>query len=473
MAKQLLINGQDKTDLAQKFSLKIRKAINARSYMDFTLKDVAGVYRPDPGQTVQLYDGAVLIFAGLVHEPEEERLPGATPLLVNQVPVNDWHEVADRFLASETYTNTTAGAIARDLITKYLAGDGITAGNIQDGPTLTKVVFPYVTTTQALDDLSELTGFQWEINASKALNFFDRSTYRAPWDIDTASPIRNVKVKKDRSNYRNRQYLRAGKDISGPQAREFAGDSKTTTFTADLPIAEVPTLTVNGAVKTVGIRGIDTGKDWYWNKGDATLSQDTAGAVLTSADTLRIVFRGFYPLMVVAEDPAAIAERKSIEGGTGIYERIESRESIDTSTAALEYTSGLLRRYARISNILTYETENPGLEPGMIQAVVLAQHGINGDFLISEVSISDPGFQDQNLRYTVKALDGEAVGGWEQFFKKLVQNQQTFTIRENEVLTRQVMFSEAATWAESTSVTVSACPVPSLTLYPSSTLYPC
>ena len=306
MAYQLLINSVDKTSLMQRKSMKLKKAVNERSLLDFQLKDTAGAYRPSPGQPVLLYDGATLIFGGVVDEPEEEKIIGST-LLVNDVPVNDWHEICDRFLVAETYENKTAGYIVADLRTNYLDAEGITAGDIQSGQTITKAVFNYIPVSQALDELSELSGFQWDITPAKALRYFDRSSYAAPWDVTSASEIRKVKVRKDRSKYRNRQYLRAGQDISDSQIREFAGDGKTTTFTVDLPLAATPTVTVNGAAKTVGIRSVDAGKDWYWNKGDKTISQDTGGAVLISTDTLQIVFAGYYPIMVVSEDPASIA----------------------------------------------------------------------------------------------------------------------------------------------------------------------
>ena len=123
--------------------------------------------------------------------------------------------------------------------------------------------------------------------------------------------------------------------------------------------------------------------------------------------------------------------------------------------------------------MLTYETFVSGIEPGMIQNVVLSAHGLNGDFLISRVDIDDPGLADGSLRYVITALDGEAVGGWAQFFRKMVQKQQTFVIRDNEVLARQVRVSEAVSWSETSSVTVNSCPVPSTSLYPAADLYPC
>lgn len=459
MAIQLLIDGVDKTSLLQRQTLSIKKAINERSLFDFQLKDVTGTYRPAPGQSVQLYDGATLVFGGIIDEVEEYRALGNS-MLVCEVPANDYHEIADRVLVAETYTGQTAGAIIEDIRSKYLNGEGVTAGTIQTGVTISKAVFNYIPVSQAYDEISEITGFQWEINPSKALSYFDRSTYAAPWGITSTSAIRNVKVRKDRSQYRNRQYLRAGKQATDNQTREFAGDGKTTVFAVDYPIAETPTITVNAVAKTVGIRGVETGKDWYWNKNDKSISQDSSGVALISTDTLTVVYKGYYPIIAVINDSGQIDARKAIEGGTGVYERIESKESIDSSEAAIEYAEGILRRYAKIGNVLTYETDVSGLDPGMLQNVVLPVHDLNDYFLISQVTISDPGFQDQGLRYNVTALDGEAVGGWSQFFRKIVQSQQTFVIRDNEILLRYIQAVEPVAWSETITETVHACPIP-------------
>lgn len=267
----------------------------------------------------------------------------------------------------------------------------------------------------------------------KLLHFFDRGTFNAPFSIDESSNIRNVKVKKDRQEYRNRQYVRAGQDISTVQIRTFKGDGETQTFSVDLPIAKVPTIKVNGVAGTVGIRGVETNKDWYWQKNDKTISQDSAGTKLSASDTLTVEFQGYYPIMAVSESPEEINNRRAIEGGSGIYENIEEKASLDTKEAALDYSSGLLRRYAKIAKTLTFDTFTAGLKAGMLLPVNIPTHGINNEkMLISKVTINDLGAADSRLNYAVECLDGEAVGGWVNFFKKIVQQGKTFVIREPE-----------------------------------------
>jgi hypothetical protein len=427
------IGGVEKEIQSQ--TLDIEDAINARSICSFRIFDESGTYRPNIGDTVEIYDDTELVFAGEVDEPEEWKLPG-TNSLNEDINVVDWHCVADRIRVAETYEDDLAGDVVKDIIAKYLAAEGITAGTIADGPTISKAVFPYRSASECLDELSELTGFQWRINPDKSLDFCERSTNAAPWDITPDSEIRGVTVKRNRQKYRNRQLIQAGRDTSVVQSRTFKGDGETQVWSLDMPVAKVPVVKVDGVAKTVGIRQLEQGKDFYWSKGEKEISQDPEGTKLTSSNTLTVEYQGLYPIIVVADDPEEVAAR-------GIHEDIEQRADIDTKEAALAYADGLLRRYARIETVISYETNEPGLKAGQLQNINLPIHDINGDFLISSVRISEPGRADGKLTYQVQALSGESVGGWVAFFKKLVAGKQTFTIRENEVLVKLLTFRDS------------------------------
>lgn len=351
-------------------------------------------------------------------------------------------------------------------------------GPIQDGPTVVEAVFNYVPVTQALDALAERAGFSWWIDPDKKLHFVERSTYAAPWSVSSTTKIQNVEVEQDRGEYRNRQYIKAGKDVTDPQVESFKGDGSSRTFTVGFPIAKVPTVKVNGVAKTVGIKGVDIGKDWYWNKGDPVITQDQAGVVLTSADNLEVTYQGFFDVVLLTYDEVAINERKALEGGTGYYEAVDEEPYLSSRQAAFESANAKLRRYAQMGKTLRFETELSGLKPGQLLTVNLPIHNIsNEQFLIEQVDFSDFGAAEGRFRYVVTAVSGQAVGGWVKFFKNMASRGQTFVIRENireeQILIVLVQPSEAWAWGETFSVTPYACPVPSSTLYPSTTLYPC
>jgi len=440
MPFSLLIDGVERRANLQKGSLRIRDTINAPSTVSMLLKDEAGVYRPGLGQAVQIYDEAGdLVFGGSIDEPDEEALP-AGPLYTT-VQCMDHHHLAEKRLVAETYEATAAGVIVQDIISQVLSQEGITAGTIQAGPTIAKAVFNYIRAAQALDELSDLTGYQWVIRPNMGLDFFDRSTFAAPWIAEPAT-VMSPKVHRDRHEYRNRQYVRAGYDVTDPRTEEFVGDGKIQTFTLKFPVAEAPSIEVNGLAQTVGIHQVETGKGWYWNKNSREVIQDDGDTPLSSTDTLAVTYRGLFPIRVVADSSVAMTERKTVEGGSGIYEHVLDAPNINSQDAAIEYAQGQLRRFARISTVLTYETFASDLRVGMLQPVNLPAYDLSGDFLISEIETYDVRRGDNVLRRRVTALSGEAVGGWRRFFRESARQGRQYVIRENEVLVKMKIFAE-------------------------------
>jgi len=389
------------------------------------------------GMEVVITDNETVIFKGKIFKP---RSTGDTVREVS-VSCTDFSTLVDKRIIAESYVNTLAGNIVKDLITKYFTEEGITQGTIQDGPTIEKAVFNYDKGNIALNYLSDLTGFLWEIDKDRKLNFFDRATFAAPFGLtNTSLNYNNLTVEEDASEYRNRQYLRAGQDISTTQTRTFKGDGETQVFAVELPLAEEPVIKVNGVIKTVGIRGLEEGFSWYWQKNDKTISQDKTGTKLLSTDTLTIEFKGFYPIIVVAENPEEVESRKLIEGGSGIYESVNEEQSLDTRNSALDYTNKLLDKYGFIAKVVSFNTHVSGLKSGQLINIQNTQHNINGNYLIESVTTRDDG---GITLYSVKCLDGSKLGGWEKFFRALVNSNKKMVIRENEILVKLVTFKDS------------------------------
>src|SRR5690606_7950115 len=133
------------------------------------------------------------------------------------------------------------------------------------------VAFSHVPVTRVFDELAELTGFFWFVDPHKVLHFAERATFTAPWSIGDAQGTRRhraLELSEDRTEFRTRELIIGGHDTSENELVErFRGDGETQTFTVSRAIAAVPTVRVNGVDKTVGIKDVEIGKDWYWNKG--------------------------------------------------------------------------------------------------------------------------------------------------------------------------------------------------------------
>ena len=109
---------------------------------------------------------------------------------------------------------------------------------------------------------------------------------------------------------------------------------------------------------------------------------------------------------------------------------MESNEKINDRGLAEDFTNSLLRRYGRQPSTVDFTTDFQAFSSGQILNVRLPEHGIESQYLITSVETEYVGFS--HLKYKVKAIDGEVVGGWVEFFRKLSTKGRPFSIRENE-----------------------------------------
>ena len=453
--QSLTIGGVERVGMLSASSLTISEELNARDTAKFELLDRTGTYHPGAGQIVQLLDATEIIFAGLIFARKARRRSGASRIR-HALTCVDFNQLADRHVVAEVYDGLTMKAIVQNVLLDHLTADGVTLDpDFPDGPIIEHIPFNYVSCAQVFDELSTLTGYFWNITDEKVLQFLDRSTMRAPVDIAPGNGVfqaDSVEVDQSLEQYRNEQYIRGGLTITdAAQVDESLGDGKRTTFTTALPVAlpggVMPVVKVNAAVKTVGIRQVDTGKDWYCQENSNEISQDTGGTKLTSSDTFHAESFGYFPLIGAARDPGAVAERISVEGGSGLYQHVEDREEIDRAEGARERAESLLRRFGKIDSRITGQTLVRGFHPGQVVQIHLPEHGLHHlDCIIAAVEYREVALT--RWHYTLTIVSGEAVEGWSAFWKKIAAAGRKHVIRPNEVVNLIRLFPEAATIAE-------------------------
>jgi hypothetical protein len=460
-------------------SASISERIAERSTASFVAWDLNGTLPDiDEGMPVTIKDPeARTVFSGYVAVPAVTRPnPGDTPIRW-QIDAVDYHYLADRRLVADAWQNEFMGDIVEDIITTVLADEGITAGDIATGPQLADVVMAYVTAARALDRLTTATGYTWLIDHDKKLHV-QLPSGTATGTIDAGDVKRTPDLKRVSPDYRNRQFVRGAQGFTDTQVEEFYGDGKQTTFTVGYSIGLVPTVKVNTVAKTVGIRGIDSGTDWYWNKGDPKVTQDTGGTKLGATDVLEVTYVGLFPMVVISADPGEMSRRAAVEGsGTGQVEAVVKVTEVYGSQAALQVATGLLGTYSQEGRSLSIVTADPTYEAGQYVTVNLPELGADGEpYLVTAVQSRD--LSRSEWDYTVTAIQGADAGSWQ---ARLARGLETpdleLSIRENisetETLLVLHQIAESWTWGEAVTQTVWQCPVPSTTLFPETTLFPC
>lgn len=474
---QITIGGQPVVLRARTLRIDYRQG--ECSTASFAVRDDHAALEFQKGQTVEIRDeGDNLIFAGPIETAMfEHPAPGRRE---HRIHARCWTYLADKRIVAASWQDKKAGDIIKDIIEDYLAEEGVTEGTIEGGPEIAEALINYRPATEAFNRLAEMAGFMWFIDLDKQFHFVPRSEFDAPWTV-TGQDMRQQRPQVEHSapEYRNRQYIVGVSAVTDPQTEVSRGDGETKAFPLRYPIATVPTVEVsyNGGAweeQTVGIRGVESGKQWYWNKGEPIISQDDSEAALTEDDLLRVTYRGQFNTVVISEDNAAIAQRQDIEGGSGIVEAVD-RATQDTSTdAAFQLAASKLREYGKVGRVLGFRTLKPGLWPGMLLPVDAPGLGFNGEkLLIETVTAFDDG---THIWYDVKAVEGPRRRSWTAFFTALVDQAarlDRIAVGEDKTVTILVPLLGEWEWSEAQTVDAIACSVPDSTTYPSSSLYPC
>ena len=453
----------------EKGSLSIRTAIESRDTCDFTVVDQAGTATYSKGQPVEVLQNCEVMFGGIIDSVTRTKFEKSTTVF-HAVRATGWAALMDKRLAAESYTGDTAEAIVRDLATKYLNPEGIWLGNIETGPTIAEMVVNYASLSRVMDVLAERAGFVWNVDEIKRFTFQPPATTLAPNTIDTDMITRLTPTVTERApEYRNRQYIRAGRGVTSPQTETFTGDGDTVAFPVGYPIFQVPTVTVAAAGQSVGIKGLETAKDCYWSKSDPIVVFDTAPA---GAAAVVIEYVGEYNLLLVADEPGKITARAAIEGGTGIWEKIDDEPAITDVDAARDSAIAKLDKFAVIGDSLSFDTVEAGFAPGQFATVSWLSLG---DMLIESVEINE--IAAGVPTYHITALTGPAMGDWTRFFRHLDSQKdevlERLTIGRDELVIIVVREGDDWDWTETVTEDVFACAVPAVTLFPLGTLFPC
>jgi hypothetical protein len=405
-------------------SLRITDRINARTTGAIGVIDLLGVNSWQQGTPVEIYDEDVdLIFGGFVQNADKKRINATA--MNHDLTLMDMHYLADKRVVAESYTDKSCGYMVQDIITNYLAAEGVTVGLIEDGSTLSTTVFPWIHASDAFDMLAQAANFIWYIDYDKKLYFMPRDSVVASAALNTTTNILagSVSYAEGNPKYRNTQFIPGGMATTDLQTEQVLGDGVTRAFTFGYPLAEQPNeikLDGAGAALTFGIKGVDTGKDFYWSKGDPVLTQDSGGVVLTDAHYIQMKYYGQHPIVAEVPDDSEIESQLAIEGsGTGIVEEVDAYPNITDRILAIDTAISILKELGKHSNTYKCSTLDNGFAAGQLVLITDPAISLTAEqMLITEVGIKSMGGY---FRYDITAISGPVIGDWTQFFKGMAK----------------------------------------------------
>ena len=352
----------------------------------------------------------------------------------------DFSEFAGRLLLTDQTANETAGAWVAGTVAGPLglAAYGVTAGDIDDGAYIDYMPWNYVTHELAFDELAEISGFFWNIDKDKRLNFRAVDAAPAPFSItSTNRPYKSIEFSTVRGSYRNQVLVRAGTTNNTTDTVEVQlGDGNKRAFVVGAQIGDTPTVEVDTgggySTQTVGVDGIGTASQWYYNTGGNVVVQDPGETVLSATDKVRITYKARYPIIVSATNDEEVVSRTAAESSSyAIYQSVVDATDIDNAEAAELKAQSILAQYSQPRITCRYTTDQVNLEAGQTQYINLPEHGINANFLIERIGASLR--HDGQLSFDVTAAATQTVAGWS-YWKQKTRQDRKFVVRDNEVL---------------------------------------
>ena len=325
-----------------------------------------------------------------------------------------------------------AGAVVRDIVGYWGNLEGIGAGTIRNGAVVENAYFEWARVWDRLEQMAALSGYVVKVNGAGNVDFVPAGEFSAPFNItDSSSEVfvgtdrRGLKARFTREDYANTVYLRINPDAFGPLTVSLTGDGSKKKFRLSGAINEFKVITelleVNGVgPDEIGIYGVDTGKQWYYEPNGYWIHQDASGTAISGSFDVTYKPAGYDVRQ--AQDTGEISARQAIEtGSSGNYELVLSDTGISDSGAGDTAAAAALARRKEVPVEITYQTYTPGLLPGQTQTVNLTLYGISDTFIIDSVdAVTIPGPLDMRLRYTVKAISTSKLGNYIDVFRQFL-----------------------------------------------------
>ncbi|SDG74155.1 hypothetical protein SAMN04489735_100262 [Aneurinibacillus thermoaerophilus] len=466
------INGE--SVLIQGGSLNIQKNITDYDTLTFNVITFENKKWFKEGLEVELFFQGVKRFGGYIHKVRE--VGALHNYLLHQIQVKGYEYLADKIPIAKAYQFEWSGDIVAYIVNDFLYQEGITIAYSERGIRLNDIKFGYVSAWTALKRLAEKNNFYLRIDENKKIHFRSKKSNIAPFALNWNNVISNsVRVEKGNPAYRNTQYLVGSKAKTDTLIAEFKGDGKNKTFTLGFPLAERPKayVSINGGPfeeKLVGFKEItNTGYFFYFSMNDNVIVQDKDAPVLTDNDIVKFEYKGLYDVVIVNKLPYEIEKRKQLDKGTGIVGQVINKDIIGLDNAIQENLLILNKYGTQEGFIIEYETDKDGLEPGMLQPIHLPEHNlVDTEGLITHVRIRDV---DQELRYSVRVVNGPFDEDWVAFFSKKEKDNDFNLIEGSELI--QPVYSFEKTWQQTEFPNLfSSAVYPGKNTFPGPSLYP-
>ena len=439
------------------------------------------------GLTVRVTELGATLFAGCIDTVAVDReMPfDSNTIITYHITALDKTSICDhRIVTSPTYAaGSDVVAVILDVVENYLSGEGITTQGVPAlgslGTLDSSLTTNYTSVRNVFDSIATASGTVWWIDQYGVLYFSTLASLPAgAFAITETAGIRNshgtamvqasLSGANATSGYRNKEYVVSNLNVL-PASGSSGGSGPATvteTFTfangqpgvisqilggvltpvavsVSLPIGSVTAMLVNGDAQTTVEFGQFDGQTpsgptdylWFWTQGGTELSWTDGpvpGSSLISVTYIPGNSQGTSQSSVVvgsAISPTAPSGAKLGTCGSGIFEVADQVKNISSISDLNALAGDLLARSGSIPIILTFETDQPGLQVGQQLSVALPSLGLGTALLPASLVVSQMTGTAQTgvlafgswFRWTITAINNYDASNWVTYFSRLIQ----------------------------------------------------
>lgn len=375
------VNNQDRSGSIEWQSASVENILTRQvDTANFAFKKLPGDdFTVEVGDNIKVYDTTDLIFQGIVTRISRQAYSQAlTHISVTAV---DYTRELDNKVVARTYENTTINEIIRDMLTRY--APQFTMDHVDAPITINFIRFSYQLLSECLQELAEMTGYDWYVDEYKDVHFMLASSETAPFDLkdDNASYMtQSISFEDDLSQLRNSIYLRGGDEIGLAQTFSEVADGQKTTFPLGYHFYQTPVVTDDAVAKTVGVIGTDNAAlfDCMWDPKNDFIR---FAVVPTTGHTIEVTGQPLNPILLYLPERTSIAQY-------GERQFVIIDKTITTREGARQRALAEIYKFAQSITSITFTTLRKGLKAGQQMHVNSALFGVEGDYIVTQVGIS-------------------------------------------------------------------------------------
>lgn len=326
-------------------------------------------------------DYAIRLFAGISDSPT---LDFSDNITTYKASTEGYRKLFDRQKVQDSWEDMLAGDIVRDIVTTFCPGFSITG--IEDGVTISKVVFNYVTPSEAIQRIADAIGYQYYIDSYKVVYFYAEDAVNASEGISNSGSFwENLSINIDVSNLVNVVIVRGGTYLSeAVDYYEIADGVKTQFVLPDKP--HDVHVYVNGVEKTVGIKfGEGTPTTQFQINFEQKYIENGTLATLAAGAQLHVTYTYDVPIRVRRKNDVSIAAMQLLFPETnGEFTKVVHDASIDTRDLAYTVAQQNLDAWgARMING-SFNTSEDIFSPG--EVIPLVKGAFSGSAVIQKIN---------------------------------------------------------------------------------------